>query len=159
MSQVDSKKWISKKMEERKQEEGKVKKTVHKDDENNKKKYNKGEKKNNNSRNNNSRNNNSRNNNSRNNNSRNNNSRNNNSRNNNSIKYVIKISNLPNDISVRELNDLILPWGHIGNINFGKSHNNISYIDFFDKNEAEYFVKALDRTPFDNLIIAVQLLK
>ena len=158
MSQLVNKKWMSKRMEEKKQQEGKVKKTVPNDDENNKKKYNKGDKKNN-SRNNNSRNNNSRNYNSRNNNSRNYNSRNYNSRNYNSIKYVIKMSNLPNDISVKELNELILPWGHIGNINFGKSHNNIAYIDFFDKSEAEYFVKAIDRTPFDNLIIGVQLLK
>ena len=73
-------------------------------------------------------------------------------------KFTIRISNLPNDITVKELNELILPWGHIGNINFGKSTYIAAYVDFFNKDEAEYFVKALDRTPFDNLLMSVQLL-
>lgn len=71
-------------------------------------------------------------------------------------QFCIKISNLPEDITIKELNDLIRPWGKIGNINFGKSINKTAYIDFYDKSEAEYFVKALDKTPFDNLIIDVE---
>lgn len=76
-----------------------------------------------------------------------------------SEKFTIKISNLPSDITIQELNELLLPWGHIGNINFGKSYNIVCYIDFYNKEEAIYFVQALDRTPFDNLIINVELLK
>ncbi len=79
-------------------------------------------------------------------------------RNNNSKKYVIKLTNLPDDITIKELNELVLPWGHIGNINFGKSSNIVAYIDFFNLSEAEYFVQALDKTPFDNLILGVQLI-
>jgi len=71
----------------------------------------------------------------------------------------IKISNLPSDITIKELNDLLQPWGKIGNINFGKSVNVTAYIDFYDNNEAEYFIRALDKTPFDNLILNVELNK
>ena len=70
--------------------------------------------------------------------------------------FCIKISNLPDDVTIKELNDLIRPWGKIGNINFGKSVNKTAYIDFYEKDEAEYFKKALDKTPFDNLIINVE---
>ena len=70
---------------------------------------------------------------------------------------TVKMTNLPEDITVKELHELILPWGHIGNINFGKSSYKIAYIDFYKKDEADYFVKALDRTPFDQLIIGVEI--
>ena len=87
-----------------------------------------------------------------------NNRNNRNDRNNrNNKKTCVKISNLPQDITPKELNNLIQPWGYIGNINFGKSYNIVAYIDFFKKTEAEYFVKALDRTPFDNVIINVEI--
>ena len=33
-----------------------------------------------------------------------------------------------------------------------------SYVDFYNKNEAEYFIKALDSTPFGNMIIKVELM-
>ena len=79
-------------------------------------------------------------------------------RNNRNVKKTcVKMSNLPEDITAKELNDLIQPWGYIGNINFGKSYNIVAYIDFYRKEEAEYFVKALDRTPFDNVIINVEI--
>ena len=74
-------------------------------------------------------------------------------------KYGVKISNLPNNITIRQLNELVQPWGRIGNINLGKSSNISAYIDFFNLDEAEYFVKALDKTPFDNLILDVELNK
>jgi len=72
---------------------------------------------------------------------------------------VIKISNLPDDISLSELNELIQPWGSIGKINIGKSHFKTAYIDFYNKAEAEYFVEALDKTPFDYLIMKVEILQ
>jgi hypothetical protein len=80
-------------------------------------------------------------------------------RNRNRQKHVIKISNLPSDISVPELAELISPWGEIGNINIKNySEAYCSYVDFYNKNEADYFIKALDQTPFDNMIIRTELM-
>ena len=74
-------------------------------------------------------------------------------------KHVIKMSNLPSDISVGELAELISPWGEIGNINIKNySESYVSYIDFYNKNEADYFIKAIDQTPFDNCIIRAELM-
>lgn len=72
---------------------------------------------------------------------------------------VIKMSNLPDDITLSELNELIQPWGSIGKINIGKSNFKTAYVDFYNKLEAEYFVKALDKTPFDYLIMNVEILQ
>ncbi len=74
-------------------------------------------------------------------------------------KYVIKISNLPNDITVRELAELVGEWGEIGNINIKNYYDSVSsYIDFYNEEESQYFIKALDSTPFDNLIMRVELM-
>jgi hypothetical protein len=74
-------------------------------------------------------------------------------------KYCVKLTNIPDDLTIRELNELMIEWGHIGKINF---NNNTKYkaafVDFYSKEEAEYFVSALDKTPFDNYIISVELL-
>lgn len=74
-------------------------------------------------------------------------------------KHVIKISNLPKDIEVKELYSLISPWGEIGNINI-KQYSDVicCYVDFFNVDEAQYFINALDTTPFDCMIIHVQLM-
>ena len=120
----------------------------------------------NNSRSNNSRYNNSRSNNSRSNNSRNNNSRNNNSRSNNrnyrnnDSVAIIKISELPSDMGLRELNEKLQPWGRIGNINMKKNWGtNIAYVDFYDLDDAEFFIEKLDGTGFEHRILSVKLLK
>ena len=72
---------------------------------------------------------------------------------------VIKISNLPEDITVNELNELVGEWGKIGRINISAYDNTTCYIDFYFKDEADYFIKAIDKTPFDNLILNVELMK
>ena len=127
-----------------------------------------GKDKNDSSRNNYNRNNSNRNNSNRNNYNRNDSSRNNSNRNNfnknhnrqQNTKYCIRISNIPTDLTIKELNELMNEWGDIGKINF---NNNINYksafVDFYIKEEAEYFVEALDKTPFDNYIISVEFLK
>lgn len=75
-------------------------------------------------------------------------------------KYCVKLSNIPTDLTIKELNDLMSEWGDIGKINFNNNINYKSaYVDFYIKEEAEYFVKALDKTPFDNYIISVELHK
>ena len=65
----------------------------------------------------------------------------------------IKISYLPHDISYREIKDLIQDeeWGKIGNIKIitydnDKEKTTVAYIDFYDENEADYFVKAINGT-------------
>ena len=72
---------------------------------------------------------------------------------------VIKISNLPEDITVPELNELVSEWGKIGRINISNYDNTTCYIDFYFKDEAEYFIKAIDRTPFEHSILSVELMK
>lgn len=74
-------------------------------------------------------------------------------------KYVIKMSNLPRDITVRELSSLVSVWGEIGNINIKEYPDSASsYVDFYNKEEYEYFIEALHSTPFGNLIIHVELM-
>ncbi len=71
---------------------------------------------------------------------------------------TVRISNLPNDITVPELNELVSEWGRIGRINLNNYDNTTCYIDFYFKDEAEYFIKAIDKTPFDNLILNVDIM-
>jgi RNA recognition motif-containing protein len=72
---------------------------------------------------------------------------------------TIRISNLPDDITVEELSELISEWGKFGRINISTYESKSAFIDFYYKDEAEYFVKALDRTPFGNLIIGVEIIQ
>ena len=142
MSQLNNKKWTSKRMENNKEKDGKKENTNKNNKYEKNKKFNKNDRNDRNNRNN----------------KFDRNNRNNKfDRNNRNKTITVKMTNLPNDITVKELNELILPWGHIGNINFGKSSFKIAYIDFYKRDEAEYFVKALDRTPFDQLIIGVEI--
>jgi hypothetical protein len=69
---------------------------------------------------------------------------------------TIKISNLPNDITVYELEKLMNDWGSIARVNLNYSENKMGFVDFFFKDEADYFIKAIDRTPFDSLIIRAE---
>ena len=73
-------------------------------------------------------------------------------------KTKVKINNLPNDIDVRELNTLMQPWGKIGRISIMKRYSCYSIIDFYNKDEAEYFVKALHNTGFEHRILHVEIL-
>ena len=71
----------------------------------------------------------------------------------------VKISNIPDDLTIDELNELMIEWGRIGKINFNKvDYNKSAFIDFYNNYEAEHFVKALDKTPFDNYILDVSIL-
>lgn len=71
----------------------------------------------------------------------------------------VRITNLPLDLTIKELSNLMIEWGDIGKINFNKHNTEQSaFINFYIKDEAEYFVKAMDRTIFDNDIINVEIL-
>ena len=72
---------------------------------------------------------------------------------------VVKISNLPDDITVPELNELVSEWGRIGRINISSYDNTTCYIDFYFQDEAAYFIEAIDNTPFENSILNVELIK
>jgi hypothetical protein len=68
----------------------------------------------------------------------------------------IKISELPLDITENELMDLTTDWGTIVRYKVMKYQDNaVAYLEFKYEDEAEYFIKALDRTPFDNLLLSV----
>ena len=76
----------------------------------------------------------------------------------------VRISNLPKDVTVKELNELLSDWGQIGRINIKNICNRdtkitIAFIDFYNHNEADYFVKAIDKTPFDHYILDVEILQ
>jgi hypothetical protein len=72
---------------------------------------------------------------------------------------TVRISNLPDDITVNELTELLSEWGKFGRINISAYESKSAFIDFYYQDEAEYFVKAIDRTPFDNLIINAEIVK
>lgn len=72
---------------------------------------------------------------------------------------TVRITNLPHDITTEELSDLIYEWGKIGRVNINNYNESTSgFIDFYLKDEAEYFVKALDKTSFERMIIKVEIL-
>ena len=76
----------------------------------------------------------------------------------------VRISNLPQDVTVKELNELISEWGQIGRINIKNINNRdtkitVAFIDFYNKDEAEYFLKALHKTSFDHCILDIEILK
>jgi RNA recognition motif-containing protein len=74
-------------------------------------------------------------------------------------KYSVKIKDLPNDITEEEIRYNVQDWGYIIRIkvlNYETSSN--VYLDFKNYDEAIYFVKAFDKTPFENMLISVELL-
>ena len=71
--------------------------------------------------------------------------------------YRVKITELPADISEEELMELLFEWGNIVKVRVNNyEDNSIAYIDFGYEEEAEYFIKALNKTPFESIIISVQ---
>jgi hypothetical protein len=69
--------------------------------------------------------------------------------------YRIKLSELPNDITHNEISELMNDWGHINKIKLVLAGDTTTaYIDFGYKEEAEYFVSAIDKTPFDYRILS-----
>tara|TARA_B110000971_G_C19990372_1_gene491666 strand:- start:457 stop:894 length:438 start_codon:yes stop_codon:yes gene_type:complete len=68
----------------------------------------------------------------------------------------VKISNLPFNITTDELTCLLEQWGHINRVyvkNF--KENSFAIIEFKFKDELDYFIKAIDSTPFENQMIGV----
>jgi RNA recognition motif-containing protein len=70
--------------------------------------------------------------------------------------YKIKILNLPSDFKYSEISEFAKDWGHIIKINTKNFDNNsMAIIEFKYECEAEYFIRALDNTPFEHHILNV----
>ena len=73
------------------------------------------------------------------------------------IVNKVKITNLPTDMTEEELNELLYEWGtvkHLRLLNYENSST--AYVEFRFSDEVDYFVKALDKTPFGYIMINVE---
>lgn len=71
--------------------------------------------------------------------------------------YKVKISYLPTDMTESELYELLKNWGNINKVKVivYEDYSN-AFIEFLNEEQANYFIKALDKTPFGYEIITVQ---
>lgn len=73
--------------------------------------------------------------------------------------HKVKMSNLPIDINEEELHELLYDWGHVVRLRLLNYENNsTAYIEFKDKEPADYIVEALNKTPFEHIILDVERL-
>ena len=73
--------------------------------------------------------------------------------------HKVKMSNLPVDMSEEELYDLLYEWGHVVRMRLlNYESNSTAYIEFKDKEPADYIVEALDKTPFEHIMLDVERL-
>ena len=73
--------------------------------------------------------------------------------------HKVKMSNLPLDMTEEELNELLYDWGHVVRLRLLNYENNsTAYIEFKDKEPADYIVDALNKTPFEHIILDVERL-
>jgi hypothetical protein len=58
-----------------------------------------------------------------------------------------------------ELNDLLYDWGHVVRMRLlNYDSNSTAYIEFKDKEAADYIVEALNKTPFEHILLDVERL-
>jgi RNA recognition motif-containing protein len=70
--------------------------------------------------------------------------------------YKAKMSNLPTDMSYEELSELLKDWGHFNRINIRNyDSSSIAFVEFKFEDELEYFISALDNTPFESVLLNV----
>ncbi len=66
------------------------------------------------------------------------------------VTYRVKLSELPIDMSEEEMMELTTDWGHVVRIKLlVYEESATAYIDFGYEDEADYFVEAIDKTPFE----------
>ena len=71
--------------------------------------------------------------------------------------YRVKLAGLPEDIDEEEMMHMTCDWGHIVRLRvLNYEENSVAYIDFGHEEEADYFVEAIDKTPFEYLILTAQ---
>ena len=69
--------------------------------------------------------------------------------------YRVKISDLPNDMTEEEMMELTSEWGHIVRLKvLNYKESSVAYVDFGYEDEANYFIKAIDKTPFEMILIS-----
>lgn len=69
--------------------------------------------------------------------------------------YRVKLADLPTDMTEEEMMELTSEWGHIVRIRvLNYNESSVAYIDFGYEEEADYFVKAIDKTPFGMILIS-----
>ena len=71
---------------------------------------------------------------------------------------TVRLSNLPDDIRLDELEELMHEWGYIARVNLNNGPSKSGFIEFYYKSDAEYFIKAVDRTPFDNMLLSAEII-
>ena len=74
---------------------------------------------------------------------------------------MLKFSNIPDDLYKDELRKLISEWGPsgIGKVFMvRKDWGQFGMVEFFNSDEADYAVRALNKTKFDKFIIDVEKL-
>uniref|UniRef100_A0A6C0D9Q1 RRM domain-containing protein n=1 Tax=viral metagenome TaxID=1070528 RepID=A0A6C0D9Q1_9ZZZZ len=70
--------------------------------------------------------------------------------------YKAKMSNLPTDMSYEELSELLKDWGHFNRINIRNyDSSSVAFVEFKFEDELEYFISALDNTPFESVLLNV----
>jgi hypothetical protein len=71
------------------------------------------------------------------------------------VTYRVKLSELPRDMSEEELMELTSDWGHIVKLKvINYDENSVAYIDFGFEDESKYFIEAIDKTPFESLLLS-----
>lgn len=75
--------------------------------------------------------------------------------------YKIMIINMPIDLSYNNMKYLLEDWGDIGKININKKFNkSLSevIIEFFNKEQAQYFKDQINNTKMNNMNLKVYLI-
>ena len=71
----------------------------------------------------------------------------------------VKMGSLPNDITEEEILELLSDWGHVARLKvLNYPENSNAYIDFRTEEQADYFVKAFNKTPCNHLLLSVERL-
>ena len=74
--------------------------------------------------------------------------------------WTVKIGELPVDMTEEEMMELLYNWGHIIKIRvLNYNENSTAYVEFGYEDEADYFVEAIDKTPFYNYNVLLQVSK
>jgi hypothetical protein len=73
--------------------------------------------------------------------------------------HKVKMSNLPRDMTEEELLELLYDWGNVIRMRvLNYNENSTAYIEFKNQDEADYLVKALDKTPLEHIMLNVERL-
>ncbi len=72
--------------------------------------------------------------------------------------YRVKISELPVDMTEEEMMELTCDWGHVVKVRvLNYPESSTAYVDFGYEDEANYFIKAIDKTPFEYILISATI--